>query len=149
MTTSHFSLPPSTRLQSLKGQNQELWFSRFRPMISTWVLMARWKQTHICTLKYGKSANVPLPAWSLERDVNNLFFSCICPQRATIQISYSLLEDRSGDHQYFRIDPELGFIYTQTVFDRETKSSYLLEVQSVDGWESARPGKHGQPNSGK
>ncbi|XP_027137362.1 neural-cadherin [Larimichthys crocea] len=63
------------------------------------------------------------------------------------KISYSLLEDRSGDHQYFRIDPELGFIYTQTVFDRETKSSYLLEVQSVDGWESARPGKHGQPNS--
>ncbi|XP_061620755.1 neural-cadherin [Phyllopteryx taeniolatus] len=63
------------------------------------------------------------------------------------KIAYSLLEDRSGDHQYFRIDPELGFIYTQTVFDRETKSSYLLEVQSVDGWESARPGKHGQPNS--
>uniref|UniRef100_A0A669B5L2 Si:ch211-186j3.6 n=1 Tax=Oreochromis niloticus TaxID=8128 RepID=A0A669B5L2_ORENI len=63
------------------------------------------------------------------------------------KISYSLLEDRSGDHQYFRIDPELGFIYTQAVFDRETKSSYLLEVQSVDGWESARPGKHGQPNS--
>lgn len=65
------------------------------------------------------------------------------------QISYSLLEDRSGDHQFFRIDPELGFIHTQTVFDRETKSSYLLEVQSVDGQESARPGKHGQPNSGK
>lgn len=65
------------------------------------------------------------------------------------QISYSLLEDRSGDHQFFRIDPELGFIYTQIVFDRETKSSYLLEVQSVDGQESARPGKHGQPNSGK
>uniref|UniRef100_A0AAQ5YDQ5 Uncharacterized protein n=1 Tax=Amphiprion ocellaris TaxID=80972 RepID=A0AAQ5YDQ5_AMPOC len=63
------------------------------------------------------------------------------------KIAYSLLEDRSGDHQYFRIDPELGFIYSQAVFDRETKSSYLLEVQSVDGWESARPGKHGQPNS--
>ncbi|KAF3686954.1 Neural-cadherin Cadherin-N [Channa argus] len=63
------------------------------------------------------------------------------------KISYSLLEDRSGDYQYFRIDPELGFIYTQTVFDRETKSSYLLEVQSVDSWESARPSKHGQPNS--
>ncbi|XP_019740005.1 neural-cadherin [Hippocampus comes] len=63
------------------------------------------------------------------------------------KIAYSLLEDRNGDHQYFRIDPELGFIYTQAVFDRETKSSYLLEVQSVDGWESARPGKHGQPNS--
>uniref|UniRef100_A0A3P8S899 Si:ch211-186j3.6 n=1 Tax=Amphiprion percula TaxID=161767 RepID=A0A3P8S899_AMPPE len=64
-----------------------------------------------------------------------------------VTIAYSLLEDRSGDHQYFRIDPELGFIYSQAVFDRETKSSYLLEVQSVDGWESARPGKHGQPNS--
>ncbi|KAM4744534.1 neural-cadherin isoform 2-T2 [Anableps anableps] len=63
------------------------------------------------------------------------------------KISYSLLEDRSGDHEYFRIDSELGFIYSQAVFDRETKSSYLLEVQSVDGWESARPGKHGQPNS--
>ncbi|XP_038125845.1 neural-cadherin-like [Cyprinodon tularosa] len=63
------------------------------------------------------------------------------------KISYSLLEDRSGDHQFFRIDSELGFIYSQAVFDRETKSSYLLEVQSVDGWESARPGKHGQPNS--
>ncbi|XP_016887842.1 neural-cadherin [Cynoglossus semilaevis] len=64
------------------------------------------------------------------------------------KISYSLLEDRSGDHKFFRIDPELGFIYTQTVFDREAKSSYLLEVKSVDGSESARPGKHGQPNSG-
>ena len=73
----------------------------------------------------------------------------MCYYLPTIQISYSLLEDRSWDHQYFRIDPELGFIYTQTVFDRETKSSYLLEVQSVDGWESARPGKHGQSNSGK
>lgn len=65
------------------------------------------------------------------------------------QISYSLLEDRSGDHKYFSIDPELGLIYTQSVFDRETKSSYLLEVQSMDGWESARPGRHGQRNSGK
>uniref|UniRef100_UPI001CD8EB32 neural-cadherin-like n=1 Tax=Solea senegalensis TaxID=28829 RepID=UPI001CD8EB32 len=63
------------------------------------------------------------------------------------KIVYSLLEDRSGDHQFFRVDPELGLIYTQAVFDRETKSSYLLEVKSVDGSESSRPGKHGQPNS--
>uniref|UniRef100_A0AAY4EQZ0 Uncharacterized protein n=1 Tax=Denticeps clupeoides TaxID=299321 RepID=A0AAY4EQZ0_9TELE len=63
------------------------------------------------------------------------------------KISYSLLNDRSGDFQYFRIDPELGAIYTEAVFDRETKGSYLLEVKSVDGWESARPGRHGQPNS--
>ncbi|TRY91649.1 hypothetical protein DNTS_028322 [Danionella cerebrum] len=64
-----------------------------------------------------------------------------------LQISYSLLNDRSGDFQFFRIDPELGSIYTEAVFDRETKGSYLLEVKSVDGWESSRPGKHGQPNS--
>ncbi|XP_035275512.1 neural-cadherin-like [Anguilla anguilla] len=63
------------------------------------------------------------------------------------KISYSLLKDRSGDYQYFRIDPELGAVYTEAVFDRETKGSYLLEVKSVDGWESARPGKNGQPNS--
>lgn len=72
---------------------------------------------------------------------DNLFF-------IVSQISYSLLNDRSGDYQYFRIDPELGTIYTEAVFDRETKGSYLLEVKSVDGWESGRPGKHGQPNSG-
>ncbi|MGH0142861.1 UNVERIFIED_CONTAM: hypothetical protein FKN15_000440 [Acipenser sinensis] len=63
------------------------------------------------------------------------------------KISYSLLKDRSGDHQFFRIDPETGAIYTEAVFDREMKGSYLLEVKSMDGWESARPGKHGQANS--
>ncbi|KAG7473620.1 hypothetical protein MATL_G00097750 [Megalops atlanticus] len=63
------------------------------------------------------------------------------------KIIYSLLNDRSGDYQVFRIDPEMGTIYTNAVFDREMKGSYLLEVKSVDGWESARPGKHGQPNS--
>ncbi|XP_076854322.1 LOW QUALITY PROTEIN: neural-cadherin [Brachyhypopomus gauderio] len=63
------------------------------------------------------------------------------------KISYSLLNDRSGDYQFFRIDPELGSIFTEAVFDRETKGSYLLEVKSVDSWESARPGRHGQPNS--
>uniref|UniRef100_A0A3Q2PU85 Si:ch211-186j3.6 n=1 Tax=Fundulus heteroclitus TaxID=8078 RepID=A0A3Q2PU85_FUNHE len=78
-------------------------------------------------------------------------YSVVIPENTVrdtpIVISYSLLEDRSGDHLYFQIDSEQGFIYSQAVFDRETKSSYLLEVQSVDGWESARPGKHGQPNS--
>lgn len=70
------------------------------------------------------------------------------PSLHSSQISYSLLNDRSGDYQFFRIDPELGSIYTEAVFDRETKGSYLLEVNSMDGWESARPGRHGQPNSG-
>ncbi|KAM8861815.1 neural-cadherin-like [Synchiropus picturatus] len=63
------------------------------------------------------------------------------------EITYSLLNDSSGDHSLFRIDPKLGNIYTEAVFDREARSSYLLEVQSEDGHESARPGKNKQPNS--
>ena len=65
------------------------------------------------------------------------------------QITYSLLIDSSGDHHLFRIDPTLGTIYTEAVFDREARGSYLLEVQSEDGQESARPGKNKQPNSGE
>lgn len=49
----------------------------------------------------------------------------------------------------FHLDSQTGSIYTTSVFDREKKRSYLLEVKSVDGSESARPGKHGRPNSGK
>ena len=64
------------------------------------------------------------------------------------QITYSLLNDSSGDHHLFRIDPKHGIIYTEAVFDREARSSYLLEVQSEDGQESARPGKNKQPNTG-
>ncbi|KAF7224845.1 neural-cadherin [Nothobranchius furzeri] len=63
------------------------------------------------------------------------------------EITYSLLSDSSGDHNFFRIDPEAGIIYTEAVFDREARSSYLLEVQSEDGKESARPGKNKQPNT--
>lgn len=64
------------------------------------------------------------------------------------QIAYSLLSDSSGDHNFFRIDPKDGIIFTEAVFDREARSSYLLEVQSEDGQESARPGKNKQPNTG-
>ncbi|KAL0968484.1 hypothetical protein UPYG_G00267460 [Umbra pygmaea] len=63
------------------------------------------------------------------------------------QITYSLLSDSSGDHRLFRVDPEMGIIYTEAVFDREAQGSYLLEVQSEDGMESARPGRNKQPNS--
>ncbi|KAM4618313.1 neural-cadherin-like [Polymixia lowei] len=63
------------------------------------------------------------------------------------EITYSLLSDSSGDHHLFRIDPKIGTIYTEVVFDREARSSYLLEVQSEDGQESARPGKNKQSNS--
>lgn len=66
-----------------------------------------------------------------------------------LQITYSLLTDSSGDHHLFRIDPDLGIVYTEAVFDREARSSYLLEVQSEDGQESARPGKNKKPNSGR
>ncbi|XP_027519706.1 neural-cadherin-like isoform X3 [Corapipo altera] len=63
------------------------------------------------------------------------------------EITYSLLHDSGRDYAHFRLDSQTGSIYTASVFDREKKGSYLLEVKSVDGSESARPGKHGKPNS--
>uniref|UniRef100_A0A8C3RIH1 Neural-cadherin n=1 Tax=Chelydra serpentina TaxID=8475 RepID=A0A8C3RIH1_CHESE len=63
------------------------------------------------------------------------------------EITYFLLHDRSGDYTCFRLDSQSGSIYSTSVFDREKKGSYLLEVKSIDGFESARPGKHGRPNS--
>ncbi|KFP90660.1 Neural-cadherin, partial [Apaloderma vittatum] len=63
------------------------------------------------------------------------------------EITYSLLHDSGRDYAYFHLDSQIGSIYTASVFDREKKGSYLLEVKSVDGSESARPGKHGKPNS--
>uniref|UniRef100_A0A672UN86 Neural-cadherin-like n=1 Tax=Strigops habroptila TaxID=2489341 RepID=A0A672UN86_STRHB len=63
------------------------------------------------------------------------------------EVTYSMLHDSSRDYTYFRLDSQTGSIYTASLFDREKKVSYLLEVKSVDGCESARPGKHGKPNS--
>ncbi|NXN44249.1 CADN protein, partial [Rhinoptilus africanus] len=63
------------------------------------------------------------------------------------EVTYSLLHDSGRDYTYFHLDSQTGSIYTAAVFDREKKGSYLLEVKSVDGSESARPGKHGKPNS--
>ncbi|XP_009892389.1 PREDICTED: neural-cadherin-like [Charadrius vociferus] len=63
------------------------------------------------------------------------------------EITYSLLHDSGRDYTHFHLDSQTGSIYTASVFDREKKGSYLLEVKSVDGSESARPGKHGKPNS--
>ncbi|XP_074824817.1 neural-cadherin-like [Natator depressus] len=63
------------------------------------------------------------------------------------EITYFLLHDRSGDYTCFRLDSQTGSIYGTSVFDREKKGSYLLEVKSIDGFESARPGKYGRPNS--
>ncbi|TTA40571.1 Neural-cadherin [Bagarius yarrelli] len=62
-------------------------------------------------------------------------------------VTYIILKDQSGDSQFFAINPNTGMIHTQATFDREQKSSYLIEVQSQDSSESARPGQQGQPNS--
>ncbi|KAF5905708.1 neural-cadherin-like [Clarias magur] len=62
-------------------------------------------------------------------------------------VNYIILKDQSGDSQFFSINPYTGIIHTRATFDREQKSSYLIEVQSQDSSESARPGQQGQPNS--
>lgn len=64
------------------------------------------------------------------------------------QVHYAVLKDESGDSQFFAIDPRSGVIVTRASFDREQKASYLIEVQSQDGSESARQGQQGQPNTG-
>ncbi|XP_004551137.3 neural-cadherin [Maylandia zebra] len=62
-------------------------------------------------------------------------------------IHYVILKDESGDSQFFSIDSHSGIIFTRASFDREQKASYLIEVQSQDGSESARQGQQGQPNT--
>ncbi|MEE6463486.1 hypothetical protein FKM82_005932 [Ascaphus truei] len=63
------------------------------------------------------------------------------------KVNYIILKDVSDDYRYFSIDPEMGVIFTQASFDRERQASYLIEVQSQDSSESARPGMQGQPNT--
>ncbi|NWT65859.1 CADN protein, partial [Prunella himalayana] len=63
------------------------------------------------------------------------------------EVHYLILKDDNEDYQFFTIEPETGIIYTQASFDREKRASYLIEVQSQDLSESARPGVHGQPNT--
>ncbi|MGH0141278.1 UNVERIFIED_CONTAM: hypothetical protein FKN15_078002, partial [Acipenser sinensis] len=62
-------------------------------------------------------------------------------------VNYLILKDQSGDYQLFSINTQTGIIYTEASFDREQKGSYLMEVQSQDSSESARPGLQGQPNT--
>ncbi|XP_061676359.1 neural-cadherin isoform X2 [Syngnathoides biaculeatus] len=62
-------------------------------------------------------------------------------------VHYAILKDESGDSGLFSIDPMSGTITTRASFDREQKASYLIEVQSQDGSESARAGQQGQPNT--
>ncbi|NWX92829.1 CADN protein, partial [Nothoprocta pentlandii] len=62
------------------------------------------------------------------------------------EVRYLILKDASEDYKFFTMEPETGIISTRASFDREKRASYLLEVQSQDSSESARPGIHGQPN---
>ncbi|NXU52532.1 CADN protein, partial [Turnix velox] len=63
------------------------------------------------------------------------------------EVHYLILKDASEDYQFFTIEPETGIISTRASFDREKRASYLIEVQSQDSSESARPGILGQPNT--
>ncbi|KAM8966841.1 neural-cadherin-like [Pelodytes ibericus] len=63
------------------------------------------------------------------------------------KVHYVILKDVSEDYLCFTIDPETGVIFTRESFDRERQASYLIEVQSLDSSESARPGMHGHPNT--
>ena len=57
--------------------------------------------------------------------------------------------ESSGGQENFNINPQTGEISTKTVFDRETKSAYALEIEARDGSPSARPHSRGKANSGK
>ncbi|XP_071890555.1 neural-cadherin isoform X2 [Anas platyrhynchos] len=63
------------------------------------------------------------------------------------EVRYFILKDASEDYRFFTIERKTGIISTHASFDREKKASYLIEVQSQDSSESARPGVHGQPNT--
>ncbi|XP_042642142.1 neural-cadherin-like isoform X2 [Tyto alba] len=63
------------------------------------------------------------------------------------EVHYLILKYASEDYQFFTIEPDTGIISTHVTFDREKRASYLIEVQSQDSSESARPGVHGQPNT--
>ncbi|XP_075069925.1 neural-cadherin-like [Mixophyes fleayi] len=63
------------------------------------------------------------------------------------KVQYVILRDVNEDYGHFTINPETGVIYTTVLFDRERQVSYLIEVQSQDSSESARPGMQGHPNT--
>lgn len=125
-----------TRPRFLREQRSERPWPRCRPQ--TWILgyMGWW----------GASTSAliipPLPAL--------VFLHLLYPVFPDFppQVRYSILKDESGDSRLFSIDSRSGIIVTRASFDREQKSSYLVEVQSQDGSESARIGQQGQPNTG-
>ncbi|KAI9578619.1 hypothetical protein GQX74_009193 [Glossina fuscipes] len=71
------------------------------------------------------------------------------PTFATICWVYYYIVDspRNEGKEFFEINLQSGEIFTKTVFDREKKGAYALEVEARDGAPSARPNSNGQPNS--
>ncbi|KAM4688915.1 neural-cadherin-like [Discoglossus pictus] len=63
------------------------------------------------------------------------------------KVQYFILTDASEDYRCFAIDPDTGVIYTKASFDRERQATYLIEIQSQDASESARPGMQGHSNT--
>ncbi|KAL5279010.1 hmr-1.2 family protein [Megaselia abdita] len=64
------------------------------------------------------------------------------------QVYYYIVDSpRNEGKEYFEINLQSGEIFTKTVFDREKKGAYALEVEARDGAQSARPNSNGQPNS--
>ncbi|XP_068140038.1 neural-cadherin-like [Drosophila tropicalis] len=65
------------------------------------------------------------------------------------QVYYYIVDSpRNEGKEFFEINLQSGEIFTKTVFDREKKGAYALEVEARDGAPSARPNSNG-PNSGK
>jgi len=65
------------------------------------------------------------------------------------QVYYYIVDSpRNEGKEFFEINLQSGEIFTKTVFDREKKGAYALEVEARDGAPSARPNSNG-PNSGE
>ncbi|XP_039483294.1 neural-cadherin isoform X1 [Drosophila santomea] len=63
------------------------------------------------------------------------------------QVYYYIVDSpRNEGKEFFEINLQSGEIFTKTVFDREKKGAYALEVEARDGAPSARPNSNG-PNS--
>ena len=62
------------------------------------------------------------------------------------QVYYYIVQGTEGD-KHFKINTQTGEITTNTIFDRETKGAFALNIEARDGAASARPNSGGQPNS--
>ena len=64
----------------------------------------------------------------------------------SFQVYYYIVQGTEGD-KHFKINTQTGEITTNTIFDRETKGAFALNIEARDGAASARPNSGGQPNS--